>query len=280
MQPPPTDPHGSPSEAGCHCGAAADPPADDRSRGRSLRVIVADGDPAMHPFYEQALARLSHQVCVALTGRQLVGQCRLLRPDLVIAGVELADLDGVAAAEEICRERPTPIIIVPGGQDADAVSRALANPYVLACLFKPVKEADLGVAIALSMRRFEQLESLRKEADGVRQALEERKLIERAKGLVMRYAEVDGEDAYRRLQKLASDQNCKLVELAQAILLAGEAIQQLERTTVAGREKYRRTRSTDSGARAGQARRPPAVGKLTLPEPPPVPEDSEAGPET
>jgi response regulator NasT len=230
MQPTPTAGNGSPGEAASHPQASADPPVNDRRGGPSLRVIVADDDPALHPFYQQALARLGHQVCLALTGQQLVEQCRLLCPDLVIAGVKLADLDGTAA-EEICRDRPTPIILVSGGQDTDALARALANPYILACLFKPVREADLKAAIAVTMPRFEQLESVRKEAAGLQQALEDRKLIERAKGLVMRHAGVDEEEAYRRLQNLACNQNRKLLEVAQALLFAEEVFQPPQRTT-------------------------------------------------
>jgi hypothetical protein len=106
--------------------------------------------------------------------------------------------------------------------------RALHNPYVLACLLKPVKEADLGAAIVVARRRFEEFESLRREAAQLRQALEDRKLIERAKGLVMRYAGLDEQEAFRRLRKLASDRNRKLVEVAQDILAAGEVFQQME----------------------------------------------------
>ena len=80
------------------------------------------------------------------------------------------------------------------------------------------------------MSRFGQFESARKEAADLRQALEERKLIERAKGLVMRYGGLDEREAYRRLRRLASDQNRKLVEVAQAVLTAGEVFHQLEQT--------------------------------------------------
>src|SRR5205085_10279970 len=112
--------------------------------------------------------------------------------------------------------------------------------------------ADLGAAIAVTMCRFERLESLRKEAADLRQALEDRKLIERAKGLVMRCAGVSEEDAYRRLQSLACNQNRKLVEVAQMILSVEEVFQQPERTAV--------------GERTGPVRRPSAVGKRVFPQ--------------
>ena len=73
------------------------------------------------------------------------------------------------------------------------------------------------------MRRFEQFQALRRETVDLKQALEDRKLIERAKGLLMKKAELDEADAFRRLQKLASDQNRKLVEIARMLLTAEEA---------------------------------------------------------
>jgi response regulator NasT len=207
--------------------ASAAVPAEAASDARSLRVVVADSDPDAHPFYRQFLARLGHQVCVAVAARQLAEQCRLLRPDLVITSTRLPDLDGFAAAEEVCRDRPVPIILV-GEDGAEADPRVLANECVLAWLFRPVREPDLGAAVALAVRRFERLQSLRAEVAELRQALEDRKLIERAKGLVMRYAGGEEEEAYRRLRKMASDQNQKLVEVARAVLAAGEVFQQME----------------------------------------------------
>jgi response regulator NasT len=181
----------------------------------------------MRLFYQRVLARLGHQVCLALTGRQLVEQCRLLRPALVVAAVELPDLDGVAAAEAICRDQPTPILLFSGGQTADCVERILDNPHVLACRLKPVKEADLRAAVAVARSRFERFQALCQEATDLRQALEDRKVIERAKGVVMRYGNAGEEEAYRRLRQLASARNGKFVEVARAVLAAGEVFHQL-----------------------------------------------------
>jgi response regulator NasT len=96
----------------------------------------------------------------------------------------------------------------------------------LAYLVKPIKQADLEPAIALAMWRSEQFRALRQEAADARQALEDRKLIERAKGLLMKKTSLDEAEAFRRLQKLASDQNRKLVEIARMLLTAEEAFQQ------------------------------------------------------
>jgi response regulator NasT len=92
-------------------------------------------------------------------------------------------------------------------------------------LVKPIKQADLGPVISLAIRRFEQFEALRKETVDLRQALEDRKIIERAKGILMKHAHLEEPDAFRRLQKLASEKNLKLVEVARMLLTADEAFQ-------------------------------------------------------
>ncbi len=93
----------------------------------------------------------------------------------------------------------------------------------MAYLVKPIKQADLEPAISIAMRRFEQFQALHKEAASLKQALEDRKTIEKAKGLLMKKANLDEQAAFRRLQKLASDKNKKLIEIARILLTAEEA---------------------------------------------------------
>ncbi len=237
-----------------HPHVSASPSANGKGAGRCFHIAVADGDAAVRQFHQEALSRLGHQVCVADSGRHLVEQCRVLQPDLLITGVALPELGGIAAAEAVCREKPLPIILLPTDHDAEAVRGALNNPYVLACLFRPVREADLASAVLLAMSRFEQFEALCKEVTDLRQALEDRKLIERAKGMVMRYGGLDEEEAYRRLRKTASDQNRKLAEVAQTILAAGEVFRQLEQPSVGERPSAGHGRTASRGHATDQAR--------------------------
>ena len=189
----------------------------------SLRIAVADDEPDMRDYFKKSLMRLGHQVVVvAQNGRELVEQCRSVRPDLVITDIKMPDMDGIDAARAVCRERPVPVILVSAHCGPDLIERAEAD-HVMGYLVKPIKQADLGPVIALTMRRFEQFEALRKEATDLRQALEDRKLIERAKGILMKRASLDEPDAFRRLQKTASERNLKLVEAARAIVTADEA---------------------------------------------------------
>lgn len=190
---------------------------------RRLRIAVAEDEREVREYFRETLVKLGHEViCLAQTGSELVEHCRTLRPDLVITDIKMPELDGIDAAIELCREAPLPVILVSGYHEPELIARAEAGP-VFAFLVKPIKQADLETAIAISMRRFSEFQLVSQQAQDLRQALADRKTIERAKGVVMRRAHLDEEAAFRRLQKLASDRNLKLVEVAQAILTAEEA---------------------------------------------------------
>jgi response regulator NasT len=196
---------------------------------QTLRIIVADTDPGVCQFYEKSLSALGHVVGIAPTGPQLIEQCNLQRPDLLITETNLPELDGLTAAREVCRQAPVPVIVVFGHQDAESVARALDNPHVLAYLIKPLQESELAIAIALAVRRFRQMRACEEKAASLRQALEDRKLVERAKGVVAKYCALGEHAAHHCLKKLASAQNVRLVEAARAVLNAGEVFQQLEK---------------------------------------------------
>jgi two-component system, response regulator PdtaR len=192
---------------------------------RLLRIAVADDEPRMRDYFQKILPRLGHEVVAAAkTGWELVQHCRALNPDLVITDINMPDLDGIDAAMEIYREQAIPVILVSAFHDAKLIQRAEGD-HILAYLIKPIKQADLEPAIAIAMRRFEQFQALSREAASLRQALEDRKVIERAKGIFMKKTGLDEQEAFRRLQKLASEKNRKLVDIAQMILTAEEAVQ-------------------------------------------------------
>ena len=196
---------------------------------RSLRVAVADDEPDMQEYLRDTLTRLGYEVvCVVGDGKALARECRALRPDLVITDVKMPGLDGLEAAAEICRDGPVPIVVVSAYHDEEVVERAAAN-HVLAYLVKPIRESNLVPAITIALRRFAEFQALHAEAADLRQALEDRKLIERAKGILMREAGVDEETAFRRLQKLASGKNRKLVDMARMIVETAEAFRPPEK---------------------------------------------------
>jgi response regulator NasT len=217
----------------------------------SLRIAVADDQPDMCESYRQLLTGMGHEVvATARTGHELVECCRAAQPDLVITDIRMPGLDGIAAADLLCEERPTAVILVSAYSDPDVVERAEAS-QAMTYLVKPVRPEDLGPAIALTLRQFEQCQALRQEADNLRQALDDRKVIERAKGVVMKRVGVGEEEAFRRLKKLASDQNHKLVEIARTVLAAEEKFRELEQMGLAGPSLEDRNGATRPARRGG-----------------------------
>jgi AmiR/NasT family two-component response regulator len=189
----------------------------------ALRIAIADDEPDMRDYFQDMLPRLGHTVvAVAQNGRELVEQCRRLQPDLVITDIKMPELDGIDAATQIYQHAPIPVILVSAYHDAALIERAEMD-HIMGYLVKPIKQTDLEPTIAIAVSRFAQFQALQNEAADLRQALADRKIIERAKGVLMKKAVLDESAAFRRLQKLASEKNRKLVEIATMILTAEEA---------------------------------------------------------
>jgi response regulator NasT len=186
------------------------------------RIVIAEDEPLMRNYLVETLTLLGYQVLAAAgTGRELVERCRQHHPDLVITDISMPDMDGLEAAEEIYGVEPVPIIIISAFHDPELIARAEKN-HILAYLVKPIKQQDLEPAITIARSRFQEFQAMRQETDNLRQALEDRKSIERAKGIIMKKGQIDEAEAFRRLQKIARDKNRKLVEIAHMILSVEE----------------------------------------------------------
>jgi two-component system, response regulator PdtaR len=191
----------------------------------SLKIAIADDELDMRDYFNTILPLLGHQVvATAKDGRELVEMCAANQPDLVITDIKMPDMDGIEAAALIYKNAPVPVILVSAHHDPEFIRRAEGD-YIMAYLVKPIKQADLEPAISIAMRRFKQFQAFRKEACDLKQALEDRKVIEKAKGVLMKKVSLDEHAAFRRLQRLASDKNRKLIEIAQMIMTAEEALE-------------------------------------------------------
>lgn len=188
-----------------------------------MRIAFADDDAQTRDYFVEALARLGHEAVAVSTGRQLVELCRASAPDLIITDVIMPDTTGIEAACELSKHREVPVILVTGRDPVELLGQDVVD-HVMAYLIKPVSEAQLAVAIPLAVRRFDHYMAVREEAASLRQALEDRKVVERAKGALMRRLGVDEEGAYRRLRERASATNRKVVEAAREALAAEETL--------------------------------------------------------
>ncbi|MCX7670747.1 MAG: response regulator [Anaerolineae bacterium] len=190
----------------------------------ALRILIADDESIRLLSLRQQLRALGHQVVAeASNGQEAVMLAETTRPDLAILDIKMPVMDGIEAAQQITRARPIPIILLTAYNETELVERA-AQANISAYLMKPVAEEDLLPAITLALIRFRQFEALRREVHDLREALEARKVIERAKGILMRRLNLTEEEAFRRLQKQSQDTNRKLAQVAEAIILADQML--------------------------------------------------------
>jgi response regulator NasT len=194
---------------------------------QTLRVALAEDERDTREYLQEILTRLGHEAVAIGTGQQLVELCRASPPDLVITDIRMPDMDGLEAAAAINAEQHTPVIVVSAHHDPALLERAGAAA-VMAYLVKPVDPADVEAAVAVAIRRFREYREARQEVFDLRQALEDRKEIERAKGAVVKWLGVDEEEAYRRLRRYASDRNLKLVTVSRAVLESAAIFRELE----------------------------------------------------
>jgi response regulator NasT len=146
------------------------------------------------------------------------------RPDAVIMAVGLPDGDGVEAARRITASGACPVVMLTSHTDTSVAERAI-TAGVLAFLVKPLRPEELGPALDVAISRFRELAAIRRENETLRRTLETRKLVERAKGILMTRLGLSEPDAFRRIQKTAMDTRRPMSEVAQALLLSEEMAQ-------------------------------------------------------
>ena len=198
---------------------------------RSYRVAIADDNRADLLLLRACLSRAGHNVAFeAHSGEELVQQCGSASPELIITDIYMGEMDGLTAASEILAHQEIPVIIVSGADVGYFLDHSdTCRPF--AYLTKPLCGDDLRAAIVVAMQRFEELQSYRAEASSMRQALEDRKVIERAKGLLMRQRSLDEPDAFQYLQQLARRHRQKLVDVAKSLIMAEHALSTRTETT-------------------------------------------------
>lgn len=188
-----------------------------------LKIAIADDEPEILADLAETLEELGHVVVIkACDGEELLNAFRVQEVDLVITDIKMPEMDGLAAIEAIRKIRPVPIVILTAFHDDELLSKALKEP-VMAYLVKPIQVESLQTSIKLAAQRFKEFQALQDQADDLKQALEDRKVIERAKGILMERAQLSEPDAFRRLQMLSSQKNKKLVEVARDIVDADAA---------------------------------------------------------
>ncbi len=196
---------------------------------RALRILIAEDESVTALAMEQDLRAIGHTVLgIASDGATAVAMARTLAPDVAILDVKMPHLNGLDAAKEIHAERPIPIILVTAFSDAETIARATDVP-VFSYLVKPVVAAQLSAAIAVAQARHAEWATGRRETEDLRKKLEDRKVIERAKGILMEREGITESAAYKTLQRTSQSRNMSMADLSRSLLAADELIRPPQR---------------------------------------------------
>ena len=187
------------------------------------RVLIAEDNPKTRLFLKNQLELLGYQVEAVSNGQAAVDMVSELKPTLVIMDVKMPEMDGIDAAKNISAKTTIPIILITGLSSDEMATKAIESG-VFAYLVKPVTKKQLEPAIKLAMARYDEFKSLKVEVDDLKDAIETRKLVERAKGILMKRCNITEEDAFKLLQTHSQKENKKMREIAETIVSASKLI--------------------------------------------------------
>ena len=189
-----------------------------------LKAVIAEDEQLTRTIIRARLEKLGHTVIAeAGDGAQAIEAARIHRPDVIIMDIKMPVMDGIEAARRILNETPCAILFLSSFNEQELVEQA-SETGALAYLMKPFRKEDLAPALEMAVRRFRQIMSQTKEIEELKETLETRKLIERAKGILMDRHRMSEEEAFKRIHFQARNQNKKMREIAQSIITAADLI--------------------------------------------------------
>jgi two-component system, response regulator PdtaR len=184
------------------------------------RVIIADDESLIRMDLREMLTNLGYLVVGEVAdGRSAVNQARELRPDIIIMDIKMPDMDGIEAAQTLTEEGIAPVVLLSAYSQRDLVQRA-REAGVVAYLIKPYREEELAPAIEVALARFREFKELETQVTDLQLALETRKLVDRAKGILMDKQGLSEAEAFRKIQKMSMDNRKPMKDVAEAIILA------------------------------------------------------------
>ncbi len=181
-----------------------------------LRILVADDEAIIRLGLRSMLAQMGHEVLLASDGREAVNLARTSRPDLALLDIRMPQMDGLEVARALNERQPMPIIFLTAYSEQDLIAEA-AELKAQNYLIKPVDERDLVAAIPLAVARYRDNQAAQSRIDELEETITTRKLIDRAKGILMQAGSTEDE-AYHTLQKRARDERISMRQVAEDIL--------------------------------------------------------------
>ncbi|MDP9311391.1 MAG: response regulator [Chloroflexota bacterium] len=184
----------------------------------ATRVLIAEDNELVALTLEEQLSNLGYAVVgVAHSGSEAVRLCTQLNPDIVIMDMQMPEMGGDAAAQQIAKQHPTPVIMLTAYSDTEHIRKAELSG-ALAYLIKPVNPEELPPTIDVAIARFREMQRLREQVGELQETIEARKIIERAKGILMQRRNIGGEEAYELMRQWARERQRKVKDIAQAIV--------------------------------------------------------------
>jgi len=188
----------------------------------SLRILIADNESIIRMDLKELLEEAGHEVVgEAADGLRAVELTRKLKPDLVIMDIKMPEMDGIAAAKIISNEKLAPVLLLTAFSQKEIVEKA-KDSGVLAYLVKPVKETNLFPAMEIALSRFKEYMEIEQELLDLRSSLETRKILDRAKGLMMDAYNLSEQEAFRRIQQYSMAKRKSIRQVAEAIIEASK----------------------------------------------------------
>jgi response regulator NasT len=192
------------------------------------RVIIADDESIIRMDLREMLSNLGYLVVGEVgDGRSAVNLARELKPDVVIMDIKFEgdEFDGIDAARALTEERFAPVLLLTAYSQRELVVRA-REAGVVGYLVKPFREADLVPAIEVALARFVEFQAMEQQVGDLKETLETRKFVDRAKGLLMDTQGLSEADAFRKIQKMSMNTRKPMKDVAEAIILAHQTQQQ------------------------------------------------------
>lgn len=187
------------------------------------RIIIADDESIVRADLKEMLNNLGYLVVGDVgDGESAVNLARELKPDVVLMDIRMPNMDGIDAAKILTEEQIAPVVLLTAYGQKELVDRA-KEAGVVGYLVKPFRETDLMPAIEIALSRFNEFKTVRQEVEDLQNALETRKLVERAKGILMDSQGLEESEAFRKIQKMSMNTRKPMKEVAEAIILANEA---------------------------------------------------------
>ena len=184
----------------------------------AIKIVIADNESIIRMDLRELLEEAGHEIVgEAVDGRRAVDLTRKYRPDLVIMDIKMPEMDGIAAAKIIAQEKLAPVLLLTAFSQPEIVERA-KDSGVLAYLVKPVRESNLFPAMEIALSRFQEMQALESELDNVKNSLEMRKTLDRAKDILMDAYNLSEAEAYRRIQQYSMIKRKTIKEIAESII--------------------------------------------------------------